>query len=458
MTQTTLTDQAALAKEQSPPIKIDLAYALVMLGSPILWTTVESWLLYFYLPPEGKGIALVPAALYGAVIFATRALNAAVVTPIGYISDHTRSRWGRRLPFMAASALPLLIFFVLLWTPPIQGESIWNLVYLAVILALYNVTYSSLLIPYNALLPEIALADRHRIRITIWLYVFQMVGTVLASFAGLLVEHLGYAPMALAYACFALPLLYLPFLALRERPERQIPPTERMPFRQSIAITLRNPAFRVLIVAGTCYWVTTTFLMMAMPYIVTEICLLTTGDMPFFLIPAIVATLACYPLVMGLSNRLGKWPVLAGSVLASAVVLPGVALIGDWLPVPLIAQGIAWVILEATAMSGIMVLAPVFIAEVTDYDAQLTGQRREGAYYSAWGVLDQVINGVAAATLPLLLLLGHSRVDTQGPLGVRLIGPIGGVLLLAAFLIFLRYPLGRPKWVANAVGRLFGNG
>jgi Na+/melibiose symporter-like transporter len=82
-----------------------------------------------------------------------------------------------------------------------------------------------------------------------------------------------------------------------------------------------------------------------------------------------------------------------------------------------------------------------FAAEITDYDAAATGQRREGAYYAAWGLVDQVVNGAAAAVVPLLLLLGRSQSDPHGPLGVRLVGLVGGILLLAAFLIFLRYPL-----------------
>ena len=441
MTQTTLTDQAALAKEQSPPIKIDLAFASVLLGSPLLWSIVDSWLLYFYLPPEGKGVALVPAALYGAVIFATRALNAAAVPPIGYLSDHTHSRWGRRLPFMAFSAFPLVIFFVLLWTPPVRGESIWNLVYLAVILVFYNLTYPMLLIPYNSLLPEIALTDQHRVRIATCCAIAQTVGAILAGLAGMLIESQGYVVTVLIYAGIALPLFYIPFLVLRERPERQIAAAERIPFRQSIAITLRNPVFLNLSAVGVCFWSATTFLMMAVPYVVTEVCLLTEFDTVYFFVPATLAMLACYPAVMWLSNRFGKWRVFCGSLLASAIVFPGLMLIGDWLPVPLAVQGVGWMILAAISMSSILVLPPTFAAEITDYDANLTGQRREGAYYSTWGFLDQVINGVAAAALPLLLLLGRSHTDVYGPLGVRLTGLIGGILLLIGFLIFLRYPL-----------------
>ena len=62
------------------PAKVDIAYASITLGSPILWSIVDSWLLYFYLPPAGKRIVLVPAALFGIAVFATRALNA-MVTP-----------------------------------------------------------------------------------------------------------------------------------------------------------------------------------------------------------------------------------------------------------------------------------------------------------------------------------------------------------------------------------------
>jgi hypothetical protein len=43
--------------------------------------------------------------------------------------------------------------------------------------------------------------------------------------------------------------------------------------------------------------------------------------------------------------------------------------------------------------------------------------------------------------LPLMLLLGRSRLDPRGPLGVRLIGPLSGSMMLAAFLVFLKYPL-----------------
>jgi GPH family glycoside/pentoside/hexuronide:cation symporter len=168
---------------------------------------------------------------------------------------------------------------------------------------------------------------------------------------------------------------------------------------------------------------------------------LQVSDAPYFYIAGVLALLVCYPIVNWLADRFGKWRVFAGSLLASAVALPGLMLIGPWFPIPLLAQGIIWVLLQSIAMSGITMLPQAFAAEITDYDEKLTGQRREGAYYSSWVLLGQLISALAGAILPLLFLLGRSQSDANGPLGIRLVGLIGGVLMFLSLLVFLRYPL-----------------
>jgi GPH family glycoside/pentoside/hexuronide:cation symporter len=427
------------ARAQTPSLKTDVFYAMISLGSTITWSILGGWMLYFYMPPGGE--ALVPPALYGVVVFAVRAVNAVLAAPIGFMSDRTRCRWGRRLPYMFASALPMLILFVLLWTPPVRGESIWNLVYLAPVFMVYNVAYSVNQITYTALLPELAITDRHRVRMSAWSSSFFLVGMVAGGLVGLLIDRVGYVVTVLIYAGAVLPLFYLPFLVLRERSERQAVIPERTTLRQSIAAILRNRAFLIMTAAGILYWSTTAFVQGVIPFIVTEVCGLSEADTTLFYIPALGASLLCYPLITWLANRQGKWRVFAGSLLASAIVLPGLMLIGDGLPLPLKVQGVAWITLQAIAMSGVTMLPAAFGAEITDYDAEQSGERREGTFYATWGLLDQAINAFAVAFLSWLLLLGRSRSDPYGPLGVRLVGVIGGVCMFVAFLIFLRYPL-----------------
>lgn len=428
-----------------PPVKIDISYAMITLGSAVTWSVIAGWLMYFYLPPGGS--PRVPVALYSLALLFTSIVNALVTPPLGYLSDQTRSRWGRRLPYMFASALPLLVFFVLLWTPPTPGESPINLIYLTIVLVLYKISYVANQVPHSALLPEIALTDEHRVRMSAWGSSFMLLGMIGSSAFGPLIEKLGYALSALGYAILLLPFFYLPFLVLRERPAAPLSPSERLTFWQSLALTARNRAFQILVATGVLYWCVSAFVYSSVPYLVTEICLRPEADTMYFYFIAIISSLVCYPIVAWLANKYGRWQVFMGSLLASAIVMPGMAFIGEWLPIPLLAQGLAWIVLESIVFSGVVMLPSTFDAEITDYDAMLTGQRREGAYYSAWGLLDEVVNGMAMTLLPLVMLLGRSRSDPYGPLGVRMVGIIGSVMLIAAFAIFLRYPLrhGLPK-------------
>ncbi|MBN1936565.1 MAG: MFS transporter [Anaerolineae bacterium] len=435
--------ETANPARRQAPIRIDIFYSLITLGSTAIWSVMSGWLLYFYLPPAGEGQVLVPAALYGVTTLAVRALNALFAIWVGHRSDRIRSRWGRRLPLIFVSALPMLLFFVLLWIPPVRGESGWNLAYLALILILYNGAYSLNQIPFTALLPDLALTDSHRVRMSAWSASAFLLGFILGGLAGPLIDRGGYLVMALIYVGIALPLFYLPFLVLRERPR---PPAaemaaDRPDLWRALGSMRHNRPFVIMTAAGVCYWGITTLVQATLPYIVTEICRLDTGDAFYFYIPAVLASLVCYPLITWLSNRVGKWAVFAGSMLASAIVLPGLLLIGERLPLGLGAQGILWMTLQAVALSGVAMLPPAFGAEIVDYDEQLTGQRREGLYYSVWGLLDQVVNGLVAALLPVILLLGRSRGDPNGPLGVRMVGMFGGALMLVGFLVFLNYPL-----------------
>lgn len=426
---------------ERPGVKLDLSYAVITLGSSTLWSLVNSWLFYFYLPPSDVGQALVPAALFGAVIFAVRSIAALLSLAVGYISDNFRSRWGRRLPFMFVSGVPLLVTFVLLWRPPVATQSSWNLLYLGLVYVGYSAAYAFNQIPYTALLPELALTETHRVRLSAWTSGFMILGTIVSALAGPLIDRFGYTAMAIVYAVLLLPMFYLPFLVLRERPGRQIEVTERLNIRESLSLMFQNRAFVIMSITGFFYWITTTFVQGAIPFIVTEVCQLPVSATTYFYAPAVAAALVCYPVITRLVERVGKWRVFSGSLLGSALVLPMLFLIGDWLPISLRAQGITWVVLEAVMLSGVMMLPPAFGAEITDEDERLTGQRREGSYYAVWGLLDQVINGLAAAMLPLVLLLGRSQHDPRGPLGVRMVGVIGGLLMFAGFIVFQRYPL-----------------
>jgi GPH family glycoside/pentoside/hexuronide:cation symporter len=414
-----------------------IAYAVITLATSTLWGVLSGWLLYFYLPPTGS--PLVPAALYGLIMLISRGINILITIPVGYLSDRTRTRWGRRMPFVVGGALFIPLLFVLIWMPPHAGESIVNLLYVAVILAAFNVVYEIHQIPCEAMFPELFPDEKQRINISVWRSAFQLVGAVLAGAAGPLIEKTGYANTALIFAAGTAPFLFVPMFFLREK---NVTPknNELISIRESVRLTLSNRAFQVFTLAWALSWIASTFMMETLPYIVTEVCHLSEADTIYFYIPAVLVSLLCFPIVTWLAKRFGKLRVFGGSLLACAIVQPGLMLISERIPIPLMAQGIAWVILAAIALSAAQILPTAIAADITDLDEKITGQRREGSFYAFWGLLDQLASGVGSALLPLFLLLGRSKSDPHGPLGVRLLGLGGGLLLFLGFLIFRKYP------------------
>lgn len=433
-------EDSQIARRTTPTGWVNIAYGSLTLGSSLLWGVLSGWLMYFYLPPAGKGVALVPVALFSGVQLLSRAINLLAALPIGYLSDQTRTRWGRRLPYVLAASLLLPGLFLLLWVPPIAHESGWNLVYVGAILLLFNLAYSFRQIPLEALLPEIAPKNEQRVSISAWQSGFQMLGVVLTGFVGAFIEQVGYAGMAAIYAVFAVLSSVPPFLVLRERPNAQVPAEVRLDFWKSTAITLKNRPFQIFLAAWGLSWFASTLMLEVIPYIVTEICKQPEANAMYFYLPPVFVSLICYPLVTRLSQRRGKKLVFSISLLASGLVLPLLALIGDRLPVPLLTQGILWMTLQAVGLIGAQVLPAAITADITDVDQKATGLRREGSYYAVWGVFDQLCSGLAVSLLPLLLLFGRSQMDSHGPLGVRLVGIVGGGLLIAAFLIFRKFP------------------
>ena len=95
---------------------------------------------------------------------------------IGEWSDHTRSRWGWRHPFMYASAVPLAIAFYFLWNPPLGWSHGSLLIYLIALLVTVRLLLSLYEIPSQALGPELTLDYDARTSLMSWRFLFGVIG------------------------------------------------------------------------------------------------------------------------------------------------------------------------------------------------------------------------------------------------------------------------------------------
>ena len=210
-----------------------------------------------------------------------------------------------------------------------------------------------------------------------------------------------------------------------------------MSFRDALRSTFTNLPFRVLLPTVVLFALAFELLQAGIPFYVHAVVGKDSWLKPRTLLAvAIAAAVVCVPLFTRLARRTSKRQAYRASLLAAAVTFPLLGAAGLLPGIPREIQ-----ILFVTALVGAPIgahfLFPVpLTADVIDRDSGKTKLRREATYLGASSFAERTATSAAPLILVLLRLLGDTRGHT---LGVRLIGPIGGLILLAGFLMFRAY-------------------
>ena len=121
-----------------------------------------------------------PARLAAAAIFIGRSWDYINDPLVGYISDRTRSRWGRRRPFLLFCVLPFALSFVLLWVHPPWESQLGLVVYYALAYVLFDAFFTLVNMPYAALTPELTENYDERTSLTSHRMFFSILGSLIA--------------------------------------------------------------------------------------------------------------------------------------------------------------------------------------------------------------------------------------------------------------------------------------
>ena len=157
-----------------------LAYGSGDMGPAITANILVFFLLYFF-----TNVAGLPAGLAGSIL-AIGKVGDAINDPIaGILSDRTRTRWGRRIPWMLFGTIPFGIFFFLQWIVPNFSEdpdfNKWSLfAYYTIIAILFNLAYTAVNLPYTALTPELTQDYNERTNLNSFRFAFSIGGAILA--------------------------------------------------------------------------------------------------------------------------------------------------------------------------------------------------------------------------------------------------------------------------------------
>ena len=166
------------------PEKLNLTTKLSY-GAGDMGPAMTANILVFFLMPFFTNVAGLPAGLAGSILMIGKISDAINDPIIGIVSDRTRSRWGRRLPWMLLGIIPFSFLFFLQWiVPNFSGDSnvnnLWLFAYYLLIGVLFNIAYTAVNLPYQALTPELTEDYNERTSLNSFRFAFSLGGGLLS--------------------------------------------------------------------------------------------------------------------------------------------------------------------------------------------------------------------------------------------------------------------------------------
>jgi glycoside/pentoside/hexuronide:cation symporter, GPH family len=376
----------------------------------------------------------------------------------GFLSDHTRSRWGRRRPYLLFGAVPFGVLFALLWfIPPTQNQMLL-FAYYTIAYILYEGAATAIGCPYNALMPELTLDHDERTS----LVTYRMAVSIGAGLAAPLLLGLVIFPMfparsALAYQTIGLisglafiPPLLVTFFGTRERAEFQA--VKPLPLREAMGFVARNQPFWYSLALKILSWMPVTIVTAVFAYYLIYWTGMTEDETSITQGVILAVAFLCLPLISWLARRMEKQH--AYMVATATWVLVMVAIF----PIP---QGAKVPIYIVAALAGLgvasaHVLPNAIGTDVMEVDELMSGRRQEGAYAGISVFIDKLARMVVLALLPIVLRWAKyvQPTDTvpfpaqpaSALLALRIfVSIVPAVLLVLSIVIAYLYPITRAR-------------
>ncbi len=419
-------------------LKDKLIWGLANFGTSIIQgvfatTTVIFYHVYLGLDPFYIGLAATIYAIWNA-------LNDPI---FGYISDRTRTKLGRRIPFMRFTAPFLAITFVIFWLVPIDSPQLSIFFWMLIMMALYDTCFTIIGLAYAALLPEIAQEDQVRGQFQQFSSLFYLIGVVFGFFIPELVRpevgstnlvpfYIGMVIVGIIGAACIVITTY----RFKERPEFTVV-DKPLGLKASIKYTFKSKAFLIVTAANFMSIFFQQILLSYMFYLADYVMQVTTLILLAALILGLIAGVF-------ISNFLSA---KFGVVQANQIHLGFGAIFLLFLPfVPELLIYLC-LFVGGIGLAGPLVLTNVLYGQITDEDEIKSGVRREAAFFGTNAMLTKPAQSVAIAVGPAMLALagfltGSVTQSTNVQFMIKIIiGLLPGIAMLIGVFILLFYPL-----------------
>ena len=399
-------ETAVVAPRRTPPWR----YAIGMFGTSIPINMARGSAIFFYVEMLGMS-----AWAYGVVMTVYAVIDALDNPLLGHLSDRTRTRFGRRRPWLLIGAPLLAAAMIAFFSPP--GVDGLALVMWFAVFAILSEAFDSMInANYGALLPELFPAERDRASANSLRQGFQLVALIISlaltpvlttSVFGTETSTEGFRTTAIIYCIIAVAAIVFMALGAHENPRYST--AERTEFLPSVKAIVRNPLFWKVALIGACYTIPMALVLTGVQLYVRYSLGLPVKNALYLQGIVIVLSaigLAVWTRVVRSRGALWTWrlafPLLAVSFVA---LFFANSLVTAILAGALV--GVGW--------SGMLATNDLVVARVLDGDAVLHGTHREGLFLSAFGVVGRLNGAVTGwALASLTVFFGYTSGDDPG--------------------------------------------
>jgi GPH family glycoside/pentoside/hexuronide:cation symporter len=444
-----------------------LGFGIFDLGGNLLFTLMGFWCLIYLTDTAGLG-----AALAGTAVMVGKLWDAVTDPSMGFISDRTRSRWGRRRPYLLFGAIPLLLCFWFFFSAPGTSNQGLLMVWATIGLMLVYTASTIVNVPYQSLTPELTKDYNEQSSLNGYRFMCAVIGTILGAAAVQpLVDHFGggkhgFSMMGLILGAVMAFVTLLTFFGTKERPHTEADYPHKGFFATYKAV-FHNKAYVILFCTYALHLTALTFLQTILTYYTTYLYpthfimqvqqlpilgamtagadvagirgTLTTMSMLMMLLFAMIFI----PVSVVVSKHIGKKRTyqIAFFIIGTAGLM--VSIFGHLIP-PVC---LLLMFVYAGIGVGFSYVAPyAMVPQAVEYDAIKSGERKEGAYYGMWTFVSKVGQALAIFLTGVILSAGGYVANAvQGPHALTairiIIGPIPFVVFFAGLILVNFYPL-----------------
>lgn len=310
----------------------------------------------------------------------------------GLLSDRTNTKWGRRVPFIAAGSIPLSLLMFFMWTPP-TGNVIWSFAYFLIAICLFDGIYTVYSLNLTALFPEMYLDKEERASANNIRQIFNIFGLIVAFIVPtLLISDLSAKDTAVdvvlaeyrsAGVVIAIIVLIGALITVKwgisEREEFSKDFLSVPNVTDAFKHTLGNRSFQCFLVAITANWYVFGLIPTIVPLYGQFVLGIGTGQsvlLGILLAAAFLSGGACVSLWKYVVNR---WEDLRKAWIASMVLW--IAALIPFILIENVIVALICFVLNGFGLSGSLYLKDLVISDIIDEDELKTGVRREGAFF-----------------------------------------------------------------------------